>query len=145
MLTVCFPTSTFEVCQCQLNGDRAWKVVLTSTINCTFFFIQVWLPLKITLVVPDSQIMLLPHQTSRIDLELVGQQTRGFALHQEWIGRSMEVTVPIQAIKYVHVVNKPLSAAGISKDNALGRIVNQFFICLSLASAKSAFWFSLTN
>jgi len=62
--------------------------------------------------------MLLPHQTSRIDLELVGQQTRGFALHQEWIGRSMEVTVPIQAIKYVHVVNKTLSAAEYRRNKA---------------------------
>lgn len=45
------------------------------------FFTQVWLPFKITLVVPDSQIILL-HQPSGTDLELVGQQTRGLALHQ---------------------------------------------------------------
>ena len=47
------------------------------------FFTQVWLPFKITLVVPDSHIILLLHQPSGTDLELVGQQKKGRALHQK--------------------------------------------------------------
>lgn len=83
-----------------------------------FFFTQVWLPFKITLVVLDSQIILLLHQPSGMNLELVGQQTRGLGPHQELIGRSMEVTVLIHAKKkYIYLVNKPLWAAGISEDS----------------------------
>ena len=68
------------------------KLFLRQLLTVLSFFIKVWLPFKITLVVPDSQILLLLHQPSVIYLKPVHQQTKRRAQHQECKGRSMQVT-----------------------------------------------------